>query len=160
MATNARPRSVLCATGAGDDVLDGFDDVVGVQLLDVGVGQVGGQREGVAALLGDLLGQQVDPVLAAGDEHDGGALGGEPAGGGLTDAAAGAGDQCDGGHESGGRGCDLRKRDARVLPGGRSGGDAALWRGGLHLDRGATVEDIAIETAAVARTLATAGRTT
>jgi len=65
MATNARPRSVLCATGAGDDVLDGFGDVVGVQLLDVGVGRVGGQREGVAALLGDLLGQQVDPVLAA-----------------------------------------------------------------------------------------------
>ncbi|MFD9732846.1 TetR/AcrR family transcriptional regulator [Umezawaea sp. NPDC059074] len=39
-------------------------------------------------------------------------------------------------------------------------GHATLWRGGLYLDRAATVEDIAVETAAVARTLATAGRTT
>ena len=59
--------------------------------LDLGgVGDVGDDRGGRAARLLDLVDQRAQPGLAAGGDHDRGALLGEPQRGGAADAAGGA----------------------------------------------------------------------
>jgi hypothetical protein len=57
------------------------------------VGAVGFHDQGGAAGLVDLGGEASSRVPAAGHQRHGGAVLGEPAGGGGADAAAGAGDQ-------------------------------------------------------------------
>ncbi|MBB4906118.1 hypothetical protein H4W32_000239 [Actinophytocola algeriensis] len=52
-------------------------------------------RRGAARLL-DLGGEGFEAVAAASHQHDGGVVLGEPAGGGLADTAARAGDERDG----------------------------------------------------------------
>ncbi|GAA2364027.1 hypothetical protein GCM10010417_25480 [Streptomyces carpaticus] len=83
-------------TGGGHELLDG-DGVGDIQRAAVG-GAAGG---------GDLGGERSEPVGAAGAEQDPVAIGGEPAGGRLADAAAGSGDRDDAGFGHGGAPCRL-----------------------------------------------------
>src|SRR5690606_31144056 len=61
----------------------------------IAVGDVGGDGEGLPAVLFDLGRERLDPVSAAGAEHEAGTLGTEVAGGGLAEPAARAGDDDD-----------------------------------------------------------------
>ena len=67
----------------------------------VAVGDVGLDRQGGAACCLDLRDERVDAVLAAGDDDDGRAVLGKPAGGRLPDAAASARDERHGSVECG-----------------------------------------------------------
>ena len=68
----------------------GLHGAVGDGLDLGGVGDVGDDRRGRAARLLDLVHQRAQPGLAAGGDHDRGALLGEPQRGGAADAARGA----------------------------------------------------------------------
>src|SRR6516162_8540662 len=69
---------------------------LGEQRVHIGfLGHIGGRRLGRPALAADLGDDAVQHLLAAGDQHGLGALGGEVLGDGLADAGAGTGDDGD-----------------------------------------------------------------
>jgi len=94
----------------------------------LGLGAVGdvcfhGQR-GAARVL-DVGGEGLQTVTAAGHERDGGAVLGEPAGGGGADAAAGAGDERGGAGQFRCHGCCPSSLDVRRW--GQAPGVALTW---------------------------------
>ena len=76
-------------------------------------------RSAATKLAAELRGERAQALLAAGDEHEAGAVvAGEQAGGRLADAARGTGDDDDGGGVGHPRQC------------ARNGGPPRPWRGG------------------------------
>lgn len=92
-----RPRSARVGAGVADQDVEWAESVVGLVAEGahgVGFAEVGRQRDGGAVAAGDLGGEfRCGMVVVEVSEGDGGAVGGEAASDGRTDAAGGSGDQ-------------------------------------------------------------------